>query len=76
MKKITISVAGKMYDINVDDAFADLLSESLKKDFNIDGNNSIKILLEAYLKKNYECFQTEKKLINLLKKVESHINIK
>jgi len=74
MKKISITVAGKTYDINVDDAFAELLGESLKKDLNIDGNNSLKTLLEAYLKKNYECFQMEKKLTDLLKKIESSIN--
>jgi len=71
MKKISITVAGKTYDINVDDAFADLLRESLKKDLNMDGNNSVKTLLEAYLKKNYECFQMEKKITDLLKKIEN-----
>jgi len=74
MKKISITVAGKTYDINVDDAFAELLGKSLKKDLNMDGNNSVKTLLEAYLKKNYECFQMEKKLTDLLKKIESSIN--
>jgi len=70
MKKISITVAGKTYDINVDNEFAALLEESIKKDLKIDGNNSVKNLLEAYLKKNYECFMMEKRLSELLKKIE------
>ena len=71
MKKISITVAGKTYDINVDDNFADRLSKKLKDDLNIEGNNSVKTLLEAYLKKNYECFLMEEKIENLLKKLQN-----
>ncbi|WP_281951445.1 hypothetical protein [Nitrosophilus kaiyonis] len=70
MKKISITISGKTYDINVDDAFANLLENAIKEDLNIEGNNSVKTLLEAYLKKNYECFKLKKKLTELLKKFE------
>ncbi|WP_200762667.1 hypothetical protein [Nitrosophilus alvini] len=69
MKKISLTIAGKTYDINLDDAFAGKLLEELEKEFNLEGNNSVKTLLEAYLKKNYECFQSEKKLQELIKKI-------
>ncbi|WP_187647286.1 hypothetical protein [Nitrosophilus labii] len=71
MKKISVTVAGKTYDINIEDALADELIEAMSKDLNMDGNNSVKALLEAYLKKNFEYFLMEKKLHELLKKLDS-----
>ncbi len=71
MKKISLTVAGKTYDINIEDMLADELKEAMSRDLNMDGNNSVKALLEAYLKKNYEYFLMEKKLLELLKKLDS-----
>ena len=71
MKKISITISGKTYDINVDDAFAQQLENAIKEDLNIEGNNSIKALLEAYLKKNYKCFQMEKKISSIIKKLQN-----
>ena len=70
MKRFSITVAGKKYDINIEDDIAKNLKESISKDLNIEGNNSIKDLLEAYLKKNYEVVLLEKKIDELLKKLD------
>lgn len=70
MKKISLKVAGKTYDINIEDRLAKRLLDAIKKDLNIEGNNSVKSLLEAYLKKNYELFLMQKRLDEILKRIE------
>jgi len=70
MKKISLKVAGKTYDINIEDRLAKRLLDVIKKDLNIEGNNSVKSLLEAYLKKNYELFLMQKRLDEILKRIE------
>ncbi|BCD67462.1 hypothetical protein [Nitratiruptor sp. YY09-18] len=68
MKRVTIKIEGKEYDINLKNDFAQALETELEKELPPYENNSIKELLQAYLKKCYDCYVLEQKLQKLLKK--------
>ena len=68
-KKITLTVNGSRFDIDLEESFAKFIEKDLEEKFNIHGNNDIKTLLQAYVKKNYELFEAEQMLSNTLKKI-------
>jgi len=68
-KKITLTVNGSRFDIDLEDGFADYIEKDLGENFNVHGNNDIKSLLQAYVKKNYEIYQAEQMLTSTLKKI-------
>lgn len=65
-QKISLTVNRSRFDIDLDDAFAEYILKRLERDFKLDGNNDLKVLLQAYVKKNYELFEQEKKINFLL----------
>ena len=69
-KKIGLHIAGRRFDVDVEDAFAPYLQQQMSKDFNIEGNNDLKILLQAYVRKSHELFIQDKKMEELIKKLE------
>ncbi|OQX60389.1 MAG: hypothetical protein B5M52_00240 [Helicobacteraceae bacterium 4484_230] len=72
-KKISLTVNGSRFDIDLEDDFADYLNTQLKKDFSLDSNNELKKLLQAYVRRSHELFEQEKKIsgmIDLLAKTE------
>lgn len=68
-KKISLTVNAKRYDIDIDEDFAPFLEAQMKSDFNVNGNNDLKLLLQAYVQKSYALYQDEKKILSLLKKL-------
>jgi len=68
VKKLTISIAAKRYDISVSDEFAKEFEKELEETF-IRGNNDIKTLLSAYVKKSYEKFLLEKEIDKISEKL-------
>lgn len=70
-KKVSLTVNRSRFDIDLDDTFADYLLERMEKDFKLDGNNDLKVLLQAYVKRNYELFEQEKQIRMLLNKIET-----
>ncbi|MCK9473019.1 hypothetical protein [Sulfurimonas sp.] len=69
-KKLGLNIAGRHFDVDVEDSFAIFLEQQMKKDFNIEGNNELKILLQAYVRKNHELFLQEQKIEEITKKLE------
>ena len=69
-KKITLTVNGSRFDIDVEANFAAYLETKIAKDFNPGGNNSFKTLLQAYVRKNYELYELEKQLKQLEKRCD------
>ncbi len=67
-KKITLTVNGSRFDIDLEDSFAAYIEKDLEEKLNLHGNNDIKTLLQAYVKKNYELFEAEQMLKNTMKK--------
>ncbi|MDD2906705.1 MAG: hypothetical protein WBK95_00605 [Sulfurimonas sp.] len=72
-KKIGLHIGGRRFDVDVEENFAAFLSAQMTKDFNIDGNNDLKLLLQAYVRKNHELFLQEKKHQDLLEKIEKEL---
>jgi len=70
-KKLSIKIDTINFDIDVDDAFAEFLTKSMQKDFNLEGNNELKELLQAYVRKNYALFNLEKEHNTLNNRVET-----
>lgn len=70
-KKISLTVNRSRFDIDLDDTFADYLQSRIERDFNPDTNNDIKLLLQAYVQRNYELFEQEKKMDALIKALET-----
>ncbi|MDD2448058.1 MAG: hypothetical protein PHS42_00495 [Sulfurimonas sp.] len=69
-KKIGLLIGGRRFDVDVEDNFAPFLEKNMAKDFNKDGNNDLKKLLHAYVRRTHELFLQEKKIEELLSKTE------
>jgi hypothetical protein len=65
-KKIGLYIGGRCFDVNVDDEFAIFLENKMTQDFNIDGNNDLKVLVQAYVRKNHEIYLQEQKIKEII----------
>ncbi|MEA3369890.1 MAG: hypothetical protein U9Q40_00965 [Campylobacterota bacterium] len=68
-KKIGLYIGGRKFDVDVDESFAPFLEAQMAKDFNVEGNNDLKTLLQAYIRKNHELYLQEDKIEGILKKL-------
>ncbi|NPA59797.1 MAG: hypothetical protein GXO30_04960 [Epsilonproteobacteria bacterium] len=68
-KKIGLQIGGRRFDVDVEDKFAVFLEKQMLKDFNKEGNNDLKKMLHAYVKKTHELYIQEQEIENILKKV-------
>ncbi len=73
IKKIGLHIGGRRFDIDIDidGDFAKFLEYEMAKDFNIEGNNDLKLLLQAYVRKNHELYVQERKIEKLNKKLNN-----
>ncbi len=62
MQKLTILINGSSFEITLADSYADALMEEIGKDINLSGDNSVKTLLYAFMKKNYELIELKKEV--------------
>lgn len=69
-KKLGLNIGGRRFDVDVEDKFASFLEQQMKKDFNIDGNNDLKLLLQAYVRKNHDLYVQEQRIEEITKKLE------
>ena len=69
-KKIGLHVGGRKFDVDVDDKFASFLEHQMAKDFNVEGNNDLKILLQAYVRKTHELYLQEQKIQKIIDKID------
>ena len=68
-KKIGLQIGGRKFDVDVEEKFAIFLEQQMTKDFNREGNNDLKKMLHAYVKKTHELYMQEQEIEKLLKKV-------
>ena len=68
-KKIGLLINGRRFDVDVEDKFASFLQKKMLKDFNLEGNNDIKKLLQAYVRKNHELFTQDQEIKKILQKL-------
>jgi hypothetical protein len=69
-RKLGLNIGGRRFDVDVEEKFAVFLEEQMRKDFNIDGNNDLKVLLHAYVRKNHDLYLQEQKIEEIAKKLE------
>lgn len=69
--KVTLTLNAKRYDIDVEDDFARFLIEQMKQDFDFHGNNDLKLLLQAYVRKNFSLYQQEKQTLALIEQLQN-----
>lgn len=69
-KKITITINGSRFDIDVEAEFAEYLQQHIEEDLNLESNNSFKTLLEAYIRTYYALYEQEQYVQKLLEKCE------
>ena len=69
-KKIGLHIGGRKFDVDVDESFAPFLENQMANDFNVDGNNDLKVLLQAYVRKSHELYIQEQEIDKILKKIE------
>ena len=68
-RKIGLNIRGRKFDVDVDEQFAPFLEHQMAKDFNVEGNNDLKELLQAYVRKTYELYKHELQAEEILKKL-------
>jgi len=69
-KKLGLNIGGRRFDVDVEDNFAPFLKQQMKQDFNVEGNNELKILLQAYVRRNHDLFLQEQKIKEINNKLE------
>jgi len=69
-QKIGLYIGGRRFDVDVDDDFAPFLQTQMAKDFNVDGNNDLKKLLQAYVRKNHEYYLQDLEIKEIIKKFD------
>lgn len=69
-KKLGLNIGGRRFDVDVEESFAPFLEQQMRKDFNVEGNNELKILLQAYVRKSHDLFLQEQKIEEITKKLE------
>ena len=72
-KKVSLTINGTSYNIELEKEFAIYLEEQMAKDFNCEGNNDAKSLLYAYVRRNSELFKQEELAQSLLDKIEKEL---
>ncbi|MFY9141313.1 hypothetical protein [Sulfuricurvum sp.] len=69
--KIALTLNAKRYDIDVEEDFAHFLTAQMKQDFEFHGNNDLKLLLQAYVRKNFALYQQEKQMGELIDRLQN-----
>lgn len=69
--KVSLTLNAKRYDIDVEEDFAHFLTGHMKHDFQIDGNNDLRALLQAYVRSNFALYAQEKEITALVDQIQS-----
>ncbi|MEO1938282.1 MAG: hypothetical protein ABGW85_06570 [Sulfurimonas sp.] len=72
-KKIGLHIGGRRFDVDVEEQFARFLEAEMSKDFNTEGNNDIKVLLQGYVRKTYEIYKQKERIEEITQKIEEKL---
>ncbi len=73
-KKISLRINSTPFNIDVEEEFAAYLQEAMQDDFNVEGNNDVKIVLQAYVRKSYELYENDKRIQKMSKDISKRID--
>lgn len=68
--KVSLTLNAKRYDIDVEEDFAHFLTGHMENDFEIDGNNDLRVLLQAYIRNSFTLYSQEKEITALVEKLQ------
>lgn len=68
--QVSLTLNARRYDIDVEEDFSHFLNAKMKEDFGIDGNNDLKSLLHAYIRKNFALYEQEKQINTLIETLQ------
>ncbi|MFH0710553.1 MAG: hypothetical protein V2A75_10105 [Pseudomonadota bacterium] len=68
---VALTLNAKRYDIDVEEDFAKFLTKQMSEDFHIEGNNDLKTLLHAYVRKSFALYEQEKQISVLIDKFKN-----
>ena len=71
MKKITLSIDNKKYNISLDNKFAEEIEKDILKDFTLTDKDSMKTMLSAYLNKCYEYYTLLENVKDIYEKIKT-----
>ena len=69
--KVALTINAKRYDIDVEEEFARFLTAQMEQDFDFHGNNDLKLLLQAYVRKSFSLYEQEKNLLALIDRLQT-----
>ena len=69
--KVALTINAKRYDIDVEEDFARFLITQMKQDFEYEGNNDLKLLLQAYVRKSFTLYEQEKEITRLIASLQN-----
>jgi hypothetical protein len=70
MKKLTISISAKSFDITLDDEFVNFFEGELTRFFKNKNSLEIKDILAAFIQECHDRFESEKTMNELLNKID------
>lgn len=73
MQKLTLIVNGSTFEITLADNYAEAFKNEISKDLNLQEDNSIKTLLHAFMKKNYEILELKRELEKISKELDDKL---
>lgn len=68
--KVSLTLNAKRYDIDVEEDFAHFLTAQMRQDFAMEGNNDLKLLLQAYVRKSFALYEQEKEISALIDRLQ------
>lgn len=68
--KLSLTLNAKRYDIDVEESFARFLKDAMEEDFDVLGNNDLKLLLQAYVRKSFALYEQEKQIAALIETLQ------
>ena len=72
MKRVAFSIEGKRFDIELEDGFANFLSDDLiKNEISFDRDNPASKLLKSYLKSLKQNYDNQKRIEELLQHIST-----
>lgn len=71
MKKITLSIDNKKYDISLDNKFSKEIEKDILRDFTLTDRDNMKTMLSAYLNKCYEYYTLLENVKDIYEKIKT-----
>ena len=73
MQKLTLIINGATFEVTLAEQYAEAFKEEIGKDLNLYEDNSVKTLLYAFLKKNYEVLELKNELEKLTAEIDKKL---